>query len=370
MSQEDQDVPLLSIGELAAASGLSPKALRLYAESGLLPPRRIDPFTGYRSYGADQVGRAQLIASLRGLGMGLARIQVLCDLDPAAAVSELRSWWRQEEADAFSRAAAVDDLARDLGERPQEDTAMTASTTPHPTTPPRVATAAHRGPVRTAQQDAVATRELPGGAVLLALADGFGADDDLSARILSAFVEAVETVGTVEQDPSADPLAALETAWAAAEALVPSDGPDGTTLTAALIHAGRLHVAHIGDTRVALVRGGRIEAVTQDHTRLRSLVAAGRIAPEEVAAHPDRAVLNRALAAGAPTAPDLLIRRLEPGDLVLLSSDGLHAVVDPSALADALTAPAADVDRLADDLVALALEAGGPDNVAVALARV
>lgn len=121
---------------------------------------------------------------------------------------------------------------------------------------------------------------------------------------------------------------------------------------------------------MTLVRGTRIETATQDHTRLRSLVTAGRIAPEEVAAHPDRAVLNRALAAGAPTAPDLLIRRLEPGDLVRLSSDGLHAVVDPSALADALTDPTVEADRLADQLVALALEAGGPDNVAVALARV
>ncbi|MGP9680758.1 MerR family transcriptional regulator [Brachybacterium sp. AOP3-A1-3] len=364
MAQGDPEAALLSIGELATASGLSPKALRMYAESGLLPPRRIDPFTGYRSYGADQVGRAQLIASLRGLGMGLARIQVLCDLEAAAAVTELRSWWRQEEADAFSRGAAVRALAHDLGQRPQEDRTMTASTTNHPTAPLQVATAAERGPVRTAQQDAVATRELPGGAVLLALADGFGGDDDLAARILSAFV------GAVGQDPSADPLAALDAAWSAAEALIPPDGPDGTTLTAALIHAGRLHVAHIGDTRATLVRGTRIEAVTQDHTHLRSLVAAGRIAPEEVAAHPDRAVLNRALAAGAPTAPDLLIRQLEPGDLVLLSSDGLHAVVEPSALADALTVPAADVDQLADDLVALALEAGGPDNVAVALARI
>lgn len=370
MVQEDREASLLSIGELATTSGLSPKALRMYAESGLLPPRRIDPFTGYRSYGADQVGRAQLIASLRGLGMGLARIQVLCDLEAAAAVTELRSWWRQEEADAFSRGAAVRALVRDLGERPQEDMTMTASTTDHPTGPLHVATAAERGPVRTAQQDAVATRELPGGAVLLAMADGFGADDNLSARILSAFVDTVEAVGAVGQDPSADPLAALEAAWSAAEALVPADGPDGATLTAALIHAGRLHVAHIGDTRVTLVRGTRIEAVTQDHTRLRSLVAAGRIAPEEVAAHPDRAVLNRALAAGAPTAPDLLIRRLEPGDLVLLSTDGLHAVADPSALADALTDPTVEVDRLADQLVALALEAGGPDNVAVALARI
>ncbi|HJG51540.1 MAG TPA: MerR family transcriptional regulator, partial [Brachybacterium faecium] len=89
------DQTLLSIGELAAASGLSPKALRLYDDSELLVPRRVDPFTGYRSYGRDQVRRARFIAALRGLGMGLARIRVLCDLDGAAAAAELRSWWRQ-----------------------------------------------------------------------------------------------------------------------------------------------------------------------------------------------------------------------------------------------------------------------------------
>lgn len=216
MAKVDRDAQLLSIGGLAAASGLSPKALRLYAESGLLPPRRIDPFTGYRSYGADQVRRAQLIASLRGLGMGLARIQVLCDLEAAAAVSELRSWWRQEEADAFSRGAAVDDLVRDLGERPQEDSTMTTSTTTRSTGPLHVATASHRGLVRGSQQDAVLTRKLSDESLLLAMADGFGADDDLSARILSAFVDAVDAVGAVGavgQDPSADPLAALEAAW-------------------------------------------------------------------------------------------------------------------------------------------------------------
>lgn len=119
-----------------------------------------------------------------------------------------------------------------------------------------------------------------------------------------------------------------------------------------------------------LVRGDRIDLVTQDHTRLRSLAAAGRLSPEEVAAHPDRAVLNRALAADSPKAPDLLVRRLEPGDLVLLASDGLHAVVDPSALAVALTTGTAEIAALAEQLVELALAAGAPDNVAVGLARV
>lgn len=356
------DETLLSIGELAAASGLSPKALRLYADSGLLVPRRVDPFTGYRSYGADQVERARLIAALRGLGMGLARIGVLCDLGGGAAAAELRSWWHQEEADALSRAAAVRALARDLGQLPLEDVMTTSLTAP------RTASALHIGLERRSQQDAALVHELSGGRVLLGVADGFGTADELAPQLLTAFAAALE--GALGTDPSAAPLAALETAWAAVEALVPADGDAGSTLTAALLDGDRMPVAHLGDTRVVLVRGERVEHVTQDHTQVRSLLEAGRLSPEEAASHPDRAVLNRALAAGAPTAPDLLVRRLEPGDLVLVTTDGLHAAVDPSALAEALTGGAEDPESLAAGLIELALAAGGPDNVGVALARV
>lgn len=234
-------------------------------------------------------------------------------------------------------------------------------------TTPRTASALHQGLVRGTQQDAVLVRELPGGRTLLAVADGFGSADDLAAQILAAFTAALEAA--LELDPSAAPLAALEIAWAAAEALVPADGDAGSTLTAALIDGEKLHIAHLGDTRVVLVRGEQVDVITQDHTRLRSLVEAGRLSPEEVAAHPDRAILNRALAAGAPTAPDLLVRRLAPGDLVLVATDGLHAVVEPSVLADALVDGSTEVDALAARLVDLALAAGAPDNLAVALAR-
>src|SRR5699024_5688223 len=220
MTEDRMDETLLSIGELAAASGLSPKALRLYADSGLLVPRRVDPFTGYRSYGSDQVERARLIAALRGLGMGLARIGVLCDLEP--------------------RAAAVDDLARDLGELPSEGI-MTASTTT-----PRTASALHFGLVRAAQQDAVLVRELPGGPVLLTVADGFGSADDLAPQLLAALAASLEQ--ELAAPPSAAPLAALEAAWSAVEALVPSTGDAGSTLTAAVLDGDRLHIAHLGDT--------------------------------------------------------------------------------------------------------------------------
>lgn len=412
------DDGLLSIGHLAAASGLSPKALRLYDESGLLPPRAVDPFTGYRSYSGDQVERARLIAALRGIGMGLARIQVVCDLEPAAAATELWSWWLQEEADSASRRDAVGRLVRHLeAPRPQEGTMNTDSfdpavsrsdsAGPHPArnaaAPISAAVAAHRGLERPAQQDAVVTRELPGGAQLIAAADGFGADDGLAARVLDAFTAALVSAMTAGADgstrdaPPGRNLAALETAWAAAEQIIPAVGEtagaaspgsgaaDGTTLTAAVLAPdGAAYIAHIGDTRAVLGRDGHLHPITQDHTHVRSLVAAGRLTADEAEAHPDRVVLNRALASGAPTAPDLLVRRLKPRDLVLIASDGLHAVVKPSRVAGVLTGdpgvaaagdaagpgPGGDeLQSIVDQLVDEALSAGGPDNVVVALAQ-
>lgn len=376
----EPDAGPLSIGELAARSGLSPKALRMYDESGLLPPRRVDPFTGYRSYGADQVARARLIPALRGVGMGLARIRVLCDLEPQAAAWELRSWWRQEQADALSRAAAVDDLALLLGEHPKEHPMPTTDTS----SAPDLGAALDRGAVRPSQQDAVLTRTLPHGAALIAVADGFGSDDGLAARMLDALAASVESTLSGEEGPDCCPdlLGALQTAWCAVEDLVPDGSPapgstgqetaddgSGAALTAVLIQGDRLACAHIGDTRALLLRSERIDPITQDHTRVRSLLAAGRLSPEEAASHPERAVLNRALAAGAPTAPDLLLRTLEPGDTVVVLSDGIHAVLDPAILADALMREADDASRLAARLVGAALAAGGPDNAGAAVAR-
>lgn len=352
---------LLSIGELASASGLSAKALRLYDESGLLPPAAVDPFTGYRSYGADQVARARLIAGLRRVGMGLDRIRVVCDLPPAEAAAELRSWWHQEEADVSSRATAVVSLVRVLEHRPKEAPTM------HENTSITTAVRTDQGPVRASQQDAALALPLPGGRELIAVADGFGPGDDLSTRLLETFSRDLER-SLAADTPITD---ALGRSWSAAEQLV-SAGAEGagSTLTAAVVDGATVHVAHIGDSRALLVRGDWIEPITQDHTHVRSLLAAGRLTREEAETHPEPAVLNRALAVGAPTAPDLLTRHLEPGSLLVLLTDGVHAVVDAAAVAEVLTAPEAAPDAVADALVERALAAGGPDNVAVAVARI
>ena len=98
----------LLAGEFGAAARLSPKALRLYAEQGLLLPARVDAVTGYRYYAPDQLPRARLIARLRGLGLPLARIGFLVDLTPEARAFELRGWLRAQRDRLDEWAVAVE----------------------------------------------------------------------------------------------------------------------------------------------------------------------------------------------------------------------------------------------------------------------
>jgi DNA-binding transcriptional MerR regulator len=114
----------LTIGEFGRRSGLSVKALRLYEVSGLLPPARVDPATGYRRYAADQLERAQRISLLRQLDMPLAVVaEVLAGTDEEALI-RLDRWWRAQEAAADARRGTLsyvrERFARsESGERPQ-----------------------------------------------------------------------------------------------------------------------------------------------------------------------------------------------------------------------------------------------------------
>jgi DNA-binding transcriptional MerR regulator len=105
----------MSIGEFARRSRLSPKALRLYDEFGLLPPARVDEDSGYRYYAESQLDRAQLIAALRQLQMSLAEIKVIICLEPDAAAERISGHWSAVEA----QHAARRDLAHFLIDRPQ-----------------------------------------------------------------------------------------------------------------------------------------------------------------------------------------------------------------------------------------------------------
>jgi len=108
---------------------------------------------------------------------------------------------------------------------------------------------------------------------------------------------------------------------------------------------------------------------TQDHTLVQSLLDDGKITTEEVASHPQRMLLLRALTGNHSSRPDLQLRQARPGDRYLLCSDGLHVVVPADAIARVLLTEA-DPDQAARDLLALALDGGAPDNITCIVADV
>ena len=141
----------------------------------------------------------------------------------------------------------------------------------------------------------------------------------------------------------------------------------GTTLTALLFDGGRLGMAHVGDSRAYLYRGGVLHQLTHDDTFVQSLIDDGRITQEEAAHHPQRSLLLRALN-GTEVDPSLTIREVTAGDRYLICSDGLPGVVSAEAIAEALANP--DPGVTADALIQLALVGGGPDNITVIVADV
>ncbi|MGJ7439523.1 protein phosphatase 2C domain-containing protein [Aquipuribacter sp. MA13-6] len=143
----------------------------------------------------------------------------------------------------------------------------------------------------------------------------------------------------------------------------------GTTVTALMRAGSRLILAHIGDSRAYLLRGGELVKVTTDHTYVQSLVEAGRITEEEAENHPQRNVVMRVLTGEHGDEADLSVREGRAGDRWLLCSDGLSGFVSHDTLHDTLAA-GDDPGTTAENLVRLALRSGAPDNVTVIVADV
>jgi protein phosphatase len=152
----------------------------------------------------------------------------------------------------------------------------------------------------------------------------------------------------------------------------------GTTLTCVLVQDGELTLGHVGDTRAYLLRGERLSQLTVDHSLVASMVASGVLTPEEARGHPDSNKVLRSLGgrrelperyvddlAAAYGQPSL---RLEPGDWLLLCSDGVWGSVEDERISATLR-QAADCPAAVRSLLEQALRAGAPDNAAAVVAR-
>ncbi|UVI36136.1 PP2C family protein-serine/threonine phosphatase [Brevibacterium spongiae] len=145
----------------------------------------------------------------------------------------------------------------------------------------------------------------------------------------------------------------------------------GTTVTAVLRAPGnRFALAHIGDSRGYVLRDGKLQPITHDHTFVQMLVDEGRITPEEAETHPQRSVVMKVLGdVGASPDLDLSLREAQVGDRWMLCSDGLTGFADIDDVSRVLT-DVADPDEACRQLIDLALAGGGADNVTVVVGDV
>ncbi|CCH80522.1 PP2C-family Ser/Thr phosphatase [Nostocoides japonicum T1-X7] len=227
----------------------------------------------------------------------------------------------------------------------------------------------HVGMVRGNNQDSAYA-----GPHLLAMADGMGghAGGDVASSIVIGALVDLDDDALSSADAGPALLRRIREANAEISERIEEDprlDGMGTTLIAILRTRDKLVLAHIGDSRAFLVRGGEVTQITKDHSFVQSLVDEGRISVDEASTHPQRSLVTRVLTGRAEDEPDLVVRRAVAGDRYLVASDGLTDFVAADTVREVLCRdepPAA----VADQLVDLALRAGAPDNVTVVVGDV
>jgi len=221
---------------------------------------------------------------------------------------------------------------------------------------------------------------------LYVLSDGMGGE--AHGEIASAL--AVETVVKhcldIEANPAAKVVGPVQPNWSARTKRLSTaihlanknifksaeENPDqhgmGATLTAVWIDGAKLSIAHVGDSRAYLLRGGSLLQLTRDHSLVAEQVRRGILTSAEAEESDMQSVLLRALGAQAEIEVDVEEHTLFPRDVLLLCSDGLTRMVTDPEIAGTLQAETNTV-HAAENLVALANERGGPDNITVVIAR-
>ncbi len=220
--------------------------------------------------------------------------------------------------------------------------------------------ASHVGLVREHNEDAGFA-----GPYLQLVADGVGGA--AAGEVASATTTYVVTALTMAR-PDQDAAMLLAEAVATAHGELRRGTSDdqtcrgmATTLTALLARGDRVTLVHVGDSRAYLLRAGELTRLSVDQTWVQQLVDHGELSPEQVPTHPLRNVVLNSVNDDEPARPTLQDLALVVGDRVLVCSDGLTDLVPDDQIAGALSTP--DQDAAAHQLVQLALDAGGRDNV-------
>ena len=226
----------------------------------------------------------------------------------------------------------------------------------------RVAGDTNVGKVRTSNEDSMIVDSTHGLYVVLDGMGGANAGDVASQTARDAIADHV-----IQRRLLADPKSLLESAiqagcaavWNAAQGSRERHGMGTTVVACIVVDPTRAIIAHVGDSRAYLLRGGRLQVLTRDHTIVEELVDRGLLTPDDAERHPYKNVLSR-MAPRPSISPECLY--LKPGDRLMLCSDGLYGYASAEAIQYLLGSGDAP-EHVARDLIELALRGGGGDNV-------
>lgn len=206
---------------------------------------------------------------------------------------------------------------------------------------------------------------------LMVVADGMGGHrGGATASKMAATIVKAEYLASTAPNPGDALKAALETANARifdeAQKNQELRGM-GTTCSCLAVIGNSAFIAHVGDSRIYLLRSGEIRQITDDHSLVASMVREGLLSAKEAETHPRRNVLQRSMGVSEQVEVDTLSLEVQPGDKFILCSDGLHGVVKMAELGEVAGGVPADA---AKEFVRRTLDRGAPDNVTVVIAEI
>ena len=229
----------------------------------------------------------------------------------------------------------------------------------------------HRGLVKEDNQDLFLVKEFDDGCILLAVADGLGgmvggkraaetARESLKnfnpeCQAVEAHIEELmqeanrRIMETVEKEPDLEGM--------------------GTTMTAACVRNGTVCWAHVGDSRLYLFRGDELRQITEDDTMAGFLFSEGELTKEEARIHPGNKLVFQCIGGSGEFEADTGNFKVQAGDLLIFSTDGLHDEVPEEEIVSTLRSDN-DLEEKMDDLLSAALAAGGKDNIAVVMVEI
>jgi len=228
----------------------------------------------------------------------------------------------------------------------------------------------HIGLTRKLNEDRYLIKEMPDNSVLIAVADGLGGDvsGDYAAEKIRNNFAGLKQVTQNNEEPELDQLVREidRTIYAESQSIQDLEGT-GSTFIGVLLRNGIAHWVHVGDSRLYFLRDEKLTQVTEDQTLARFLLEEGEITPDQLTTHYSRHIMDQCVGCGY-SEPETGNLHFNTGDLLVLSSDGLHKQISGPTLISILNA-ATDLKTKAKSLVKAALDAGGKDNITIVIAQ-